>query len=131
MPVLTSAALPAQTAGGGDSTTLVGVFEATDASGVSVSRVEIEPPPGYSTVTGIATNNATFTVRQVRAGASVATIGTLTLGVGTNLVAETPVNVPITTTVTFQPDDAVDVVMHQNGTGIAIGAGLVVVVDIS
>ena len=131
MPVINSPALPAQTQGGGDSTTLVGVYESADGSGTGVTRVVIEPPPGYTTVTGAGTDNVTFTVRQRRANATVATIGTLTLASGTNLVAETPVVVPISTAVNLQPDDAVDVVMHQNGAGLAVGAGLVVTVDIA
>lgn len=131
MPVYESPALPAQTAGGGDSTTEVSTVELTDSSGLGVSRIVISPPPGYSTVTGVATNNVTFTVRQVRAGTPVVTIGTLTLNSGTNLVAETPVAVPVSAQPALQPDDVIDVVMHQNGTGLAVGAGLFVIVDVS
>jgi hypothetical protein len=91
----------------------------------------ITPPPGYSTVTGVATNNATFNVRQVRAGSSVGTFASLTLNSGTNLVAESPVVVPVTAPPTLQSGDVFDVVMHQNGTGLAVGAGLFVTVDVN
>ena len=131
MPILESLAFPAQAAAGADANVLVGPFEASDSSGVGVSRVEVTPPAGFATVTGVATNNATINVRQLRAGSVVATFASLTLNAGTNLVAETPVNVPVTASINLQPDDVIDSVLHQNGTGIAVGAGLVVTVDIS
>ena len=126
-----SPALPAQTAGGGTSTTYVGTFETADASGLGVTRVVITPPAGYSTVTGVATNNATFNVRQLRAGSAVTTFASLTLNSGTNLVAETPVSVPITGQPSLQADDEFDVQMVQNGTGLAVGAGLFVSVEVN
>jgi hypothetical protein len=131
MPLYESIALPAQTAAGADSTTYIGTVEPSDASGYGVSSVVITPPPGYSTVTGVATNNATFNVRQVRAGSSVGTFASLTLNSGTNLVAESPVVVPVTAPPTLQSGDVFDVVMHQNGTGLAVGAGLFVTVDVN
>lgn len=132
MPILESLALPAQAAAGADANVLVGPFEASDSSGVGVSRVVVTPPAGFTTVTGVATNNVTINVRQLRAGAVVATFASLTLNAGTNLVAETPVNIPVTNTnINLQPDDVIDAVLHQNGTGLAVGAGLVVAVDIS
>lgn len=73
----------------------------------------------------------TINVRQLRAGAVVSTFASLTLAVGTNLVAEVPAVIPIIGTPNFQQDDVIDVVLHQNGTGLAINAGLFVVVDIS
>lgn len=131
MPVIQNA-LPAQTAAGADSTTAIGVFEATDGSGTGVTRVELVPPPGFTTVTGIATNNAQFTFRLVRAGSVVqANVAQLALTAGNNLVAETPINVPISNAVNVQPDDTFDCVMHQNGTGLAIGAGVLAVIDIA
>lgn len=130
MPVLRSPALPAQTAGGADSTSFVDVFQSVDASGTGVNRAVVVAPPGYTTVTGVATNNATISIRQVRAGTPVATFAALTLNAGTNLVAETPVSIPITTPVNLAPDDVLDVVLHQNGTGLAINAGLFVIVNV-
>ena len=132
MPVLRTPALPAQTAAAADVAAFGDVFEFTDGSGVGASRVEVVAPAGYVTVTGTAApNNATINVRQLRAGAVVSTFASLTLAAGVNLVAETPVNIPITGTPTFQQDDVIDVVLHQNGTGLAVGAGLYVIVDVA
>lgn len=130
MPILSNA-LPAQTAGGADSTTMVGTAELTDASGVGVTRIVLTPPAGFATVTGVATNNVTFTFRQMRANVSVGTIGAVTLTSGNNLVAETPLAVPLSGAPSMQQDDTIDVVMHQNGTGLAVGAGVIAVVNIS
>lgn len=119
-------ALPAQALAGPDVITTVGSFENQDGSGSGVSRVVVIPPAGYATVTGTAApNNAQINFRQLRGGAVVSTFASLVLAVGTNLVAETPVNVPITTPVALGQDDVIDVVLHQNGTGLAIGAGLI------
>lgn len=126
-----SPALPAQTAGGSTSTTYVGTFEPADATGLGVSRVVITPPAGYTTVTGVATNNVTFNVRQLRAGSAVSTFASLTLNSGTNLVAETPVSVPISSQPALQPDDEFDVQMVQNGTGLAVGAGLFISIEVN
>ena len=131
MPVLRSPALPAQAAAGADATTFVDVFQSSDSSGTGVSRAVVVAPPGYATVTGVATNNATISLRQVRAGSVVATFASLTLAAGTNLVAEVPVSIPVTTPVNLAPDDVVDVVLHQNGTGLAVNAGLFVIVNVS
>ena len=132
MPVLRSPALPAQTAAAADVIALGDMFEISDGSGVGVSRVEVVAPAGYATVTGTAApNNAQISVRQLRAGAVVSTFATLVLAAGTNLVAETPVNMPITGAPLLQQDDVIDVLLHQNGTGLAIGAGLYVIVDVT
>lgn len=133
MAILRSPALPAQAAAGADIITMLDTFEVQDSQGLGVTRIVITPPPGYATVTGVATNNVTFSVRQVRAGAVVATIASLTVGAGVSLVAETPVVVPITAPATplLQADDMLDVLMHQNGTGLAIGAGLFVVANVT
>jgi hypothetical protein len=130
MPLYT-AALPAQTAAGATSVTLIGTQEVQDGSGVGVSRVVLTPPVGYTTVTGVATNNVTFNVRQLRAGVSQGTFATLTLNVGSNLVAEVPLVVPVTGTPQLQQDDVIDVQMVQNGAGIAVGAGVLAEVDVS
>jgi hypothetical protein len=131
MPLLSSLALPAQTAAGATSVTLVDAYELADSTGSGVSRVVIVPPPGYATVTGVATNNVTFNVRQLRAGTPVGTFASLVLAVGSNLVAETPIAVPITGAPVLLQDDVIDVQMVQNAAGIAVGAGLVVEVDIN
>lgn len=124
--------LPAQTAAGGDSTTICGgAVETTDDTDNTLYRVLLIPPNGFSTVTGVATDNATISVRQLRAGSLVATPASVTLGVGTNLVAEVPLVVPIVAAAAFQQDDVLEVRMHQNGAGIAIGAGVIAEVEIS
>lgn len=128
MPILDSPALPSQSAAAGDSTTYIGTYVHDDGAGAGLQSVVITPPPGYTTVTGVATNNATFNVRQVRAGSSLGTVATLTLNSGTNLVAETPVAVPITNSLALQDNDVFDVVMHQNGSGLLVNAGLFVTV---
>lgn len=134
--VLESFALPAQTAGGATSTTLVGQVTTTEGSDNFLTRAQIVPPAGYATVTGVATNNATFTLRQLRAGSVlVANLATVTLASGTNLVAETPVSFTINATAAqqsgLQEGDVIDVTMVQNGTGLAVGAGLLVIVELS
>jgi len=125
------AVLPAQTAGGADSFTVtLGAVEVTDDTEASLVATLLIPPPGFVTVTGVATNNATINIRQLRAGAVIATPAAVTLGVGTNLVAETPLSVP-GAGASFQAGDVLDVLMHQNGAGIAIGSGIVAEVELN
>lgn len=119
-------ALPAQAAAGAAVTTTLGALENSDDSAASVVSVTLLPPAGFTTVTGQATNNVTFAFRQLRGGSVVATIASLTLNAGTNLVAETPVVLPLLAgTYTVAVNDVFDVVMTQNGTGLAIGAGII------
>jgi hypothetical protein len=125
--------LSAQTAGAGDAIAVCnGAVQTVDDGGGSPSGIRclLVPPPGFATVTGVVTNNATISFRQVRAGAVIATPASVTLAVGTNLVAETPLVVPLVAPAAFRPDDLVDIVMHQNGTGLAIGAGVVAELEI-
>lgn len=126
-----SNALPAQSAAGATSTTLVGAVDTTDDQGNSLAVVELVPPAGFTTVTGVATNNVTFNVRQLRAGSSLGTVASVTLASGTNLLAETPLNVPITGAKAIQHGDVFDVQMVQNGTGLAVGAGVVAQVEVN
>ena len=117
------AVLPAQTAGGATSVTILDDVPSTFTQpSFIVGKLTLTSP---SLVTGVATNNATFNFRQMRAGSSVATIGTLTLGSGTNLAAETETNVPVSGTPSLLDGDTIDVQMVQNGTGLAIPAGVV------
>lgn len=132
MPILASPPLPAQALAGADAVTVVETFELSDASGLGVSRVEVTPPAGYVTVAGTAApNNAQINVRQLRAGAVVSMFASLVLAPGVSLVAETPVVIPVTGSPNLQQDDVIDVVLHQNGTGLAVGAGLLVEVDVT
>ncbi|WP_405180988.1 hypothetical protein OG225_07310 [Nocardia sp. NBC_01377] len=126
-----TAVLPAQAAAGADVTTLAGVYSPVFYSGDTITDIEIVAPPAYSTVTGAATNNVTITTRQVRAGTVIQTFGSVTTATGVNLAAEIPISVPITAQPVFLPGDVIDVRMHQNGTGQAIGAGLWVCVYVS
>lgn len=132
------AALPAQTAGGATATTYIGTHSVTPyTTGGTVTRCVVTPPAGYTTVTGIATNNYTLTVRQLRAGSVVtASVATITAVAGVNLVAETPLVIPLVTSAaapsTFaQLDDVFDAQLVQNGAGLAVGVGLVVSVDVT
>jgi hypothetical protein len=125
------AAFSAQTAGGATQIVQLGTVELSDGEGVGVSRAVVTPPAGFTTVTGVATNNWTLNLRQFRAGSNLGTFATVTGIAGVNLVAETALVVPITGTPTFQQDDVLDAQLVQNGTGLAIGAGLAVEVDLS
>jgi hypothetical protein len=124
-------ALPAQTAGGATSTTFIGTVETTDDDGSTLVAVNLTPPAGYTTVTGVATNNVTFNVRQLRAGSSLGTVASVQLVSGKNLVAETPLNVPLTTPLAVLRGDVFDIQMVQNGTGLAVGAGVFAQVEVN
>lgn len=117
-------ALPAQTAAGATSTTMLGTLQTSNDNEARVVNAALTPPPGFATVTGVNTNNVTFNIRQLRAGTPVATFASVTLNAGTNLVAETPLNVPLTAGITPAAGDVLDVQMVQNGTGLAVGAGV-------
>ncbi len=128
-----TATLPAQTAGGATSTTVVGEFTPDDATGRGVTRVSITSP---STVTGAATNNFTVNVRQLRAGSSVGTVATFTAASGSNLAAEVPsvllnTNATPGTGVALLDGDVLDVQLVQNGTGLEVPAGIVVTVSVN
>lgn len=126
------AALPAQAAAGATTTTAVGTVDTTDDNGANLVACVLTPPAGFTTVTGVATNNVTFNVRQLRAGSVVQTVASLTLNAGVNLAAETPVAVPVTgTNVVLLRNDVLDCQMVQNGTGLAVGAGVVAQVEIN
>ncbi|GAB2676663.1 hypothetical protein [Nocardia goodfellowii] len=119
-----SATLPAQAAGGSITTTLAGVYSPAFYSGDTVTDVQLVAPPGYPTLTGTATDNATITVRQLRNGVVQRTFASLTLAAGTNLAAEIPVTVPLTSQPVLRAGDVLDVQVSQNGTGRAIASGL-------
>ncbi|WP_446223507.1 hypothetical protein ACTWPB_28290 [Nocardia sp. IBHARD005] len=119
-----SATLPAQAAGGADTTTLAGVYSSAFYSGDTVTDVQLVAPPSYATIAGAATNNATFAVRQLRNGVVLQTFASLTLTAGTNLAAEIPVTIPLTSQPVLRAGDVLDVQMRQNGTGQMLSAGL-------
>ncbi|MFF2555767.1 hypothetical protein ACFVUS_32485 [Nocardia sp. NPDC058058] len=118
--------LPAQAAAGADAVVVAGVYSQAFYSGDTVTDLQLVVPAGYPTTTGGATNNATVSVRQLRLGVPVATLGTLTLGAGITLSAETAVTIPVGAQQILQPGDILDVQLHQNGAGQAIPAGLMV-----
>lgn len=126
-----STTLPAQSAGAPDVITLVGAYSQAFYSGDTVTDIEITAPVGYSTLTGSASGNVTFNIRQLRAGVVVTTFGSLTTAAGLTLSAEGPVSIPIITQPILLPEDVIDVQMHQNGAGQAVGAGLLVSIYIS
>lgn len=120
--------LPAQSAAGGDIFTEISAVQRTESDlNYTVSEIVVVSP---TAVTGVATNNFTLSVRQLRAGSVVATIGSVTFGSGTNLAVETPLVVPVTTAPSLQQDDVLDVLLHQNGTGLAVPVGIVVEVEL-
>lgn len=123
--------LPAQAAAAADVTTLI---EAV-AGAQQLSEVVVTAPPG-TTVTGAATNNFTISVRQINPTNGAATVfASLVLGAGVVINPERPVRIPFTAASTrgnrfaLTPDAALDVLLHQNGTGLAVPAGLVVEVE--
>lgn len=119
--------LPAQTAAGATSVTELGEVPSTFAQATwTPSKLSLASP---SLVTGVVTNNVTFNFRYVRAGTPAA-LGTLTLASGTNLAAEVETAVPVTYTGTLSPGDVIDVQMVQNGTGLAVPAGVLAKIEI-
>lgn len=126
-----STTLPAQSPGAADQIVLIGAYSPAFYSGDTVTDVEIAAPAGYSTVNGQVANNVTINVRQLRGGVVVTTFASLTITAGIAVSAENPVSVPITAQPILLEGDAIDVQMHQNGTGQALGAGLVLSVYIS
>ena len=126
-----SATLPALAANATPATVTVGVAEPAAFTGDTVTSITLTAPAGATTITGVATNNPTIAVRQVRNGTVVSTFATLTIGAGTNLVAETPVTIPVTSQPGLVAGDVIDVYMTQNGTGLALTAGLLLAIYVS
>lgn len=119
--------LPAQTAAGATSVTELGMVPSTEAeTNWTVQKISLSSP---SLVTGVATNNVTFNFRKVTAGTPTV-IGTITLASGTNLAAETETNVAISAAAVAS-GDVIDVQMVQNGTGLAVPAGVVAKVELA
>lgn len=126
-----SATLPAQAAGGTDVVAVAGVYKPAFYSGDTVTDVTVVAPSGFSAITGAATNNVTISVRQLRAGVVLQTFASRTFTTGAGLVAESPVNIPISTQPVLLPDDVIDVQLRQNGSGVAVGPGLIASVYVS
>ena len=71
-------------------------------------------------VTGNNSNSGTINIRQMRAGAAVATVASLALVTGTNLAAEVPTVIPISGSPVLVAGDVLDVQYVQIGTGLAL-----------
>lgn len=132
MAQVISAQTPAQAAAGATVVTEIGIVSTVQGTDNYVTRMEVVSP---TLVTGVNTNTATINIRVIRAGAVAFTLGSLALVAGTNLPAETPVNVPITATQaqlsSMQQGDVIDAQLVQAGTGLALPQGIVVEVEIS
>jgi hypothetical protein len=130
--VNTDVSLPAQSAAGATSETVVAVIPSTFTTAqFNDARMSLTSP---SLVTGAATNNVTYNVRQYHNGTLVTTpasgiIGSLQLVSGTNLPAFTEVVIPVNTGTNFVPGDVVTVQMVQNGTGLASPANVLVKIE--
>jgi hypothetical protein len=124
-----AADLPAVAAAGGTTTFPIGEIPTKEAEGgFNLERVQVTSP---TLVTGVTATSGTFNVRQLRAGAVItAVVGSLALVTGTNLPAETPVAIPITTVVNWLPGDVIDVQYVQISTGLALPAGTKVEAEI-
>jgi hypothetical protein len=124
-------ALPAQTAAGADSTTRIGVVPYKFGEpNYDVEKVTLMP---NQALTGDATNNATITVQRNRAGTTT-TIATLTTTA--SWVNATPIDIAVAAAFSppgqaLQAGDIVQVLLHQNGTGVAITAGAFVLVELA
>jgi hypothetical protein len=106
----------------------IGEVPTREAEGTfNVERIEITAP---SAVTGNGTNSTTINVRQMRAGAAIATLGSLALVAGVNLVAEVPTALALTGAPTVLAGDVIDAQFVQIGTGLALPAGTNIAVEI-
>lgn len=124
------AALPAQAAAGATSTTIIGDLPSDEATpSYTVGKLSLTSP---SLVTGQATNFVTITFRQMRAGASVQTLGAYVLNAsGVTLPAETETNVPVTGTAAVLAGDTIDVQCVQTASGLALPAGILAKAEVS
>lgn len=119
--------LPAQAAAGATIITPISEVPLVSADHI-ISHVRLTSP---SLVTGVATNNATINVRRWRGGVLQETSAAITLAAGVNLPAETQVELPVTGSPYVLPGDLFDAQQVQNGTGLALPAGISCQVEIS
>ena len=126
------AVLPTQAANGATIATIVGEVPASFAQTTyQVQRVTLTSP---TAVTGVATQNFTVNVRDMRAGAAQSTLATVTFALNTNLAVEVPFAATgggTTTAVTVNAGDLIDVQLVQNGTGLAVPVGIVASVELA
>ena len=120
-----TALLPAQTAGGATVNQVVGEFTRGDGSGYGLVRASVTSP---AAVTGAATNNFTVNLQQWRGGAQVGSNTVLFVASsGNNLAVNTPV-VVANPGVSANDGDVFVANVVQNGTGLAVPAGVVVTI---
>ena len=124
--------LPAQTAAGATSVTIMGEVPTTFAQTTyQVQRASLTSP---TAVTGVASNNFTANFRNLRGGTPQATFSTATFALNTNLAVEVPFAATgggTTTAVTVNAGDLIDVQLVQNGTGLAVPVGIVASVELA
>jgi hypothetical protein len=126
------ALLPAQSANGATSVTIVGEVPVSFAqTEYQVQRITLTSP---TVVTGVATQNFTVNVRQVHAGTPGTTLATTTFALNTNLAVEVPfvMSSNVTTQLLINAGDVIDVQLVQNGgTGLAVPVGIVAAVELA
>lgn len=122
-------ALPAQSGGGSTSATIAGVFVPThDGSGRGVVSVHLTTP---TAVTGADTNSFTVNVRHMRANSSEGTIATFAATEGNDLAVGVPVELSLTAPFALTVGDLIDVQLVQEGTGLAVPAGVIATVVVA
>ena len=126
------AVLPTQAANGATIATIVGEVPASFAQTTyQVQRVTLTSP---TAVTGVATQNFTVNVRDMRAGAAQSTLATVTFALNTNLAVEVPLVMlsNIATPLLVNAGDVIDVQLVQNGgTGLLVPAGIVASIELA
>jgi hypothetical protein len=120
-----NAVLPAQSAGGGTSVTMAGVYQLQPNETDTLDTITVTSP---TAVTGTNTNYFTLNVRQLRAGTALHTLATQAFTVGTNLAVEVPFPLTVNLQPQFEANDVIDVQLVQSGTGLAVPVGVQVAV---
>ncbi len=107
----------------------IGEVPVREAEGTfNVDRVVLTTP---TAVTGNGTNSITVNVRQLRAGASLATVATVAFTAGVNTVAEAPFPLTVSGTPQVLAGDLLEAQFVQIGTGLALPAGSKIGVELS
>lgn len=123
----------AQTAGGATASVLLGSIASVGGTNNFFKKATVAAPLGYTTVTANASNNVVISVGYRRAGGSRTVIATFTTTV-TSIAALSSIDIPVSLSNAARsqllPGDVLDVTLTQAGTGVAVGAGLVVTAEI-
>lgn len=123
-----NAVLPAQSAGGGTSVTMAGVYQVQRNESDTLDVITVTSP---TAVTGTNTNYFTLNVRQMRAGALVHTLATQAFTSGNNLAVEVPLVLAIALQPQLEANDVLDVQLVQTGTGLAVPVGVQVAITVA